>query len=113
MMSNCRSKYHAKKVTYNGIEFDSKKEAKRYAELLLLERAGAISELQLQVKYELLPSQRIDGKVVERPVFYVADFVYKQDGQTIVEDTKGVKTKDYILKRKMLLYFHGIKIKEV
>ena len=112
-MSNFPSKYHAKKVTYNGIEFDSKKEAKRYAELLLLERGGAISELQLQVKYELLPSQRIDGKVVERPVFYVADFVYKKDGETIVEDTKGVKTREYVIKRKLLLYIHGIRIKEV
>jgi hypothetical protein len=113
MTLNCRSKYHAKKVTYNGITYDSKKEANRHRELLLLERAGAISELERQVRYELLPSQRIDGKVVERPVFYIADFRYQQDGKTIVEDTKGVKTKDYILKRKMLLYFHKIKIKEV
>lgn len=107
------NKYHAKKVTYNGETFDSKKEYRRFCELSLLERAGTITELQRQVKYELLPSQRIDGKVVERPVFYVADFVYRQDGKTVVEDTKGAKTRDYILKRKMLLYFHGIKIKEV
>ena len=112
MISNSRSKYHAKKVTYNGIEFDSKKEAKRYAELLLLERAGAITELQRQVKYELLPSQRIDGKVVERPVAYVADFQYRENGKTIIEDVKGVKTRDYVLKRKLLLYFYGIQIKE-
>ena len=107
------SKYHAKKVTYNGETFDSKKEAKRYTELLLLERAGAISGLQRQVKYELLPSQRIDGKVVERPVHYVADFRYEQDGKTVVEDTKGVKTKDYIIKRKLMLWVHNIQIKEV
>lgn len=108
-----RSKYHAKKVTYNGITYDSKKEAKRHAELLLLERGGAISELKTQVKYELLPSQRIDGKVVERTVAYVADFVYKQDGKTVVEDTKGVKTKDYVIKRKLMLWVHGIRIREV
>lgn len=107
------SKYHAKKVTYNGITFDSKRECKRYTELLLLERGGAISGLQRQVKYELLPSQRIDGKVVERPVSYVADFVYQQDGKTVVEDTKGMKTRDYIIKRKLMLWVHGIRIKEV
>ena len=113
MIPNCRSKYGAKKVTYNGITFDSKKEYRRFCELSQLEKAGAITDLKRQVKYELLPSQRIDGKVVERPVYYVADFTYEQDGKTIVEDTKGVKTRDYILKRKLLLYFHGIKIKEV
>lgn len=107
------SKYHAKKVTIDGITFDSKREAKRFRELSLLERAGAITELQRQVKYELLPSQRIDGKVVERPVSYVADFVYKQDGKTVVEDTKGFRTQEYILKRKMLLFFKGIRIREV
>ena len=113
MIQNSRSKYHAKKVTYNGITYDSKKEAKRHAELLLLERAGAITELRTQVRYELLPPQRIDGKVVERPVFYIADFQYKQDGKTVVEDTKGMKTKDYIIKRKLMLLVHGIKIKEI
>ena len=108
-----RSKYGSKKITVGGMTFDSKKEAARYQELYFLQRAGKISDLQTQVKFELLPSQRIDGKVVERPVTYIADFVYKQDGKTVVEDTKGFKTKDYILKRKMMLYFHGIKIKEV
>ena len=112
-MAVSRSKYHSKKTTINGITYDSKKEARRHGELLLLERAGKISDLETQVKFELLPSQRIDGKVVERPVSYVADFVYKQDGKMIVEDTKGFRTADYILKRKMLLFFHGIRIKEV
>ena len=107
------SKYHSKKITVNGITYDSRKEANRHSELLLLQRAGRISDLETQVKFELLPSQRIDGKVVERPVTYIADFVYRQDGKKIVEDTKGFKTKDYILKRKMLLYFHGIRIKEI
>lgn len=111
------NKYHSKKVTYNGETFDSKKEYRRYTELLLLERGGAISELQRQVKYELLPSQRIDGKVVERPVSYVADFVYKQDGKTVVEDVKGYKGSTayavFALKRKLMLWVHGIQIKEV
>ena len=110
---NCRSKYYAKKVTRNGITYDSKKECQRHSELLLLERAGAIQGLQTQVKYELIPSQRIDGKVVERPVSYVADFVYQQDGKTVVEDTKGFKTKEYILKRKLMLWVHGVQIREV
>ena len=60
-----KSKYHSKKVIWNGNTYDSKKEARRHAELLLLERAGKISDLQTQVKFELIPSQRIDGKVVE------------------------------------------------
>lgn len=107
------SKYHSKKSVVNGIEFDSKKEANRYFELSLLERAGMISDLQRQVKFELIPSQRIDGKVVERSVSYVADFVYKQHGKTVVEDTKGFKTKDYIIKRKLMLYIHGIRVKEI
>lgn len=108
-----RSKYGSKKVTVNGITYDSKKEAQRHQELLLLQRAGKITDLETQVKFELLPSQRIDGKVVERSVGYVADFVYKQDGKTIVEDTKGFRTKEYILKRKMMLFFLGIRIKEI
>lgn len=106
-------KYHNKKVHLGEHTYDSKKEARRHAELLLLERAGKITDLQTQVKFELLPSQRIDGKVAERAVAYVADFVYTQDGKMVVEDTKGFRTKDYILKRKMMLYFHGIKIQEI
>ena len=107
------NKYHSKKVTYDGIEFDSKKEMQRYYELKLLERAGAISDLKRQVPFELLPSQYIDKKCVERAVNYVADFVYAENGQTVVEDTKGFKTKDYIIKRKLMLWIHGIRIKEV
>ena len=107
------SKYRNQKTQWNGNIYDSKKEARRHAELLLLQRAGKISELDTQVRFELLPAQRIDGKVVERAVSYVADFVYKQNGLRVVEDTKGYRTKDYILKRKMMLYFHGIRIKEI
>lgn len=93
--------------------FDSVKEYRRFQELALLERAGQVSGLQRQVKFELIPSQRIDGKVVERPCHYIADFVYFKDGQKVVEDTKGFKTKDYIIKRKLMLYVHQIRIKEV
>lgn len=106
-------KYGNRKVIHDGIEFDSTKEANRYCELKLMQRAGLISDLQLQVSFKLIPSQYIDGKVVERPVSYIADFVYKQNGQTVVEDTKGMKTKDYIIKRKLMLYIHGIRIREV
>lgn len=107
------NKYHAKKVTANGIVFDSKKEAKRYQELLLLERAGQINHLERQVKFELVPSQKINGKVVERAVTYKADFTYYENGNYVVEDTKGIKTKDYIIKRKLMLSVFGIQIKEV
>lgn len=110
------SKYGAKKTVFQGITFDSQKEAQRYAELRLLERGKVISDLQLQVKFDLIPVQKdADGKVIERAVTYVADFTYtdKRTGEFIVEDTKGMKTKEYILKRKMMLYFHGIRIREV
>lgn len=103
--------------------FDSKKEYKRYCELLLLERAGEITELRRQVKCVLIPSQYEPdiigkrggvkrGKLIEREVSYIADFVYFQNGKMVVEDTKGFRTPDYIMKRKMMLYFHGIRIKE-
>ena len=108
-------KYRNRKTTVDGITFDSKLEAKRYIELKLLEKAGQIKDLQMQVRYTLIPSQKLGNRVVERAVTYVADFVYVdlQSGETVVEDTKGMKTKDYILKRKMMLYFHRIRIKEI
>lgn len=106
-------KYGNRKTVIDGIQFDSKKEAYRYCELKLLQRAGKIQELQLQKEFELLPSQKIGGKVVERAVKYKADFYYLQDGRVVVEDTKGVKTKDYIIKRKLLLYRYGIRIIEI
>lgn len=108
----CRSKYGAKKVTVNGITFDSRKEANRYIELSSLEKVGKVSDLQCQVKFELIPSQRIDGKVAERAVTYKADFVYMENGQKVVEDTKGFKTPEYIIKRKLMLWVHKIKVKE-
>ena len=106
-------KYGNRKITRDGIEFDSIKECQRYCELKLMQRAGVISDLQMQVKYELIPAQRINGKVVERAVDYIADFVYQQNGETVVEDTKGFRTKDYILKRKLMLWIHSIRIREV
>jgi hypothetical protein len=107
------SKYKSKKTVVNGIVFDSRREAKRYSELLLFERAGVIKNLELQKSFELIPSQKINGKVVERPCKYIADFVYEENGKTVVEDTKGMRTDKYIIKRKLMLYKYGIQIKEV
>lgn len=106
-------KYHAKKVKTDGFTFDSQKEAKRYLELLFLEKAGKISGLKVHPEYVLLPPQWILGELAERGVKYIGDFEYMMDGETVVEDVKGVKTPEYILKRKMMLYFHGIQISEV
>ena len=108
------SKYGNKKVEVNGIQFDSKKEARRYLDLRAMEIAGQIQNLRLQVPFELIPAQRIDGKVVERAVSYVSDFTYyDKAGNFIVEDTKGYKTPEYRLKKKMMLFFHGVRITEV
>ena len=107
-----KSKYYNKKVTYDGVKFDSIKEARRYQELKLLLRAGAISDLRLQVPYELIPAQYINGKCVERSVKYIADFVYTENGKEIVEDAKGVRTDTYKIKRKLMLYVYGIRLKE-
>jgi len=89
-------KYNNSKVIVDGIKFDSKKEAQRYSELKLLEKAKQIYDLKLQVPFELIPKQKD-----ERAVKYIADFVYYENGTKIVEDTKGFKTKDYIIKRKL------------
>lgn len=107
------SKYGNRTVTIGGEKFDSAKEARRYGELALLQRAGQITDLKRQVKYKLIPQQRVDGKVAERACSYIADFVYTEDGKTVVEDAKGFRTKEYIIKRKLMLFVHGIQIKEV
>lgn len=99
-------KYHAKKTTIDGITFDSRKEANRYAELKLLERAGEIKNLRLQVPFTLQESFTLHGKKY-RPITYIADFVYEQDGRTIVEDTKGMRTQVYKLKKKLFLARYG------
>ena len=106
------AKYHNRKVTRDGETFDSVKEYRRFCELRLLERVGAVTDLQRQVKFELIPAQRIDGKVVERACSYVADFVYMENGQQVVEDAKGMRTQEYRLKRKLMLWVHGIRIRE-
>lgn len=108
------SKYNSKKTVVAGQKFDSKKEARRYQELLLLEKAGEIKNLSRQVKFVLIPSQRDEnGKVVERECSYKADFTYEEGIKTVVEDVKGFRTKEYIIKRKLMLYQYGIRIREV
>ena len=115
------NKYHAKKTG----KYDSRKEARRAVMLKSMLRSGLISDLREQVPFELIPAQYSDcgkdlkGKparvLLERACSYVADFVYVDaaTGQTVVEDTKGVRTKEYIIKRKLMLAVHGIQIKEI
>lgn len=113
--NNSKTKYKSKKTIIDGITFASKKEAKRYSELKLLLKCGQIADLELQKEFILLPSQKGEnGKVKERSVKYKADFVYKdKNGKQIVEDTKGFKTAEYIIKRKLMLYIHNIEIQEI
>lgn len=117
-----KSKFNNRKYEVDGILFDSVKEGRRYKELRLLEKAGAIQDLQRQVEYVLIPQQfecttgkngKVKMKCIERKCSYFADFVYTENGETIVEDTKGVKTKEYVIKRKLMLYLNKIRIKEV
>lgn len=123
-----RRKYGNKKITADGMTFDSKREYQRYCELRLLENGGVISDLKFQVKFVLIPEQRKEstevyskgknkgklkpGKLIEKECSYVADFVYQEDGKTVVEDTKGFRTKEYRIKKKLMLYFYAIRIKE-
>ena len=106
------SKYHSTPTAVNGIRFDSKREANRWAELRLLERAGKIEKLKRQVKYLLIPSQYRDGKCIEREASYIADFVYIKDGHLVVEDCKGFRTPEYRLKRKLMLQLYDIRLVE-
>ena len=124
------AKYGNRKTYAYGIEFDSKKEAERYMELKLLYDKGIIKGLEIQKKYILIPCQREPskdiytkgkhkgepkpGKVLEKEVAYYADFdYYTTDGKHVVEDTKGVKTKEYVIKRKLMLERYGIRITEI
>jgi len=107
------SKYHSRKIVVDGEKFDSKVEYQRWCELQLLERAKQITDLKRQVTFELIPSQRVGGRVVEKSVKYIADFTYYEVGQYVVEDVKGVKTPEYIIKRKLMLFRHGIQVKEI
>ncbi len=137
-----RKKYYRKlnnqSITIDGIEFQSKKEGRRYSELKLLQRAGQISDLELQKRYELIPAQyetietgeyyKVGSKkgqpktkevCIEQSLVYIADFVYKENGQTVVEDVKGFRDTSsatyakFVIKRKLMLYIHGIRVKEV
>ena len=110
-MWNGRSKYHAKKTCVDGITFDSRREADRYLVLKSMEEDGAIEDLRRQVRYELVPAFDVDGKHY-RPVFYVADFVYVEDGKEVVEDVKGMATDVYRLKSKLFARRYGKVIKE-
>lgn len=133
-----KTKLNNRSIVVDGVEFQSIKEGNRYKELKLLESAGKISDLELQKKYPLLPPQyeviytgeyykagdkkgqpKTKKICLERAVDYIADFVYEENGQTVVEDVKGYRDTSsapyakFVLKRKMMLYFHGIRIKEV
>ena len=115
-----KSKYKNEPIEIDGHKFPSHKEANRYCELKLLQEAGKIFNLRLQVKFELIPNQYEllngrRGKLLERKTDYVADFVYMEDGKLVVEDvkSKATKTQVYIIKRKLMLKVHGIRIKEV
>ncbi len=132
------TKLNNRVVCIDGIEFQSVKEGKRYSELKLLERAGKISDLEMQKTYELIPAQyetvetgefyqrgakkgqaKTKQICIEQSVVYKADFVYKENGNLVVEDVKGFRDPasatyaKFVLKRKMMLHFHGIKIKEI
>lgn len=121
-----QNKYRNKKVTYNGMEFDSGKERDRYFELEVMQRAGQIRNLRRQVSFELVPHQKLMVPVfgggmrwhTEKAVKYIADFVYedRSTGSTVVEDVKSPITRkqpEYIIKRKLLLERFRIAIKEV
>lgn len=113
-LGNLRSnKYRNKKLDTPYGKFDSKKEYNRYMTLQYQQQNGKIKNLQRQVRYNLLPSQYVDGKCVERGISYIADFVYEQDGKTVIEDVKGYRTDVYKIKRKLMLYIHGVLVKEI
>ena len=126
-MKSCRStKYHNTRISINGERFDSLKELSRYNQLLKLQDEGKIANLQRQVKFVLIPAQREEetitknghfrkGKVIEREVSYWADFTYLLDGHLVVEDVKSpiTRTEVYKVKRKLMLFIHGIRIKEI
>lgn len=125
-MTGSGKKYGNAKSEVDGEIFDSRKEARRYIELQWLLKDGTIKDLRRQVRFVLVPAQREPdeigprggrkpGKLIEKEVAYVADFVYTdtETGETVVEDTKGMRTKDYVIKRKLMLYVHGVRIREI
>ncbi len=126
-----KSKYLAKKVEVDGIRFDSKKEANHYIELREQERQGLISDLQRQVPFVLIPAQyeevveytpkthkeKVVKKLLEKRLVFVSDFVYTRDGKVVVEDVKGYRNSTayalFVVKRKLMLYVHGIRVVEI
>lgn len=113
------NKYRNKQIIVDGEKFDSMKEYKRWCELKLMARTGMIKNLERQVKYVLIPAQYAHGKRLERECAYFADFRYIQNGKLVVEDVKGYRDPNsagyakFVIKRKMMLHFHGIRISEV
>lgn len=118
-----RTKYRAIKTVVDGITFDSKKEARKYLALKKAEEDGQIKNLRCQVHYLLIPEQREKptrtktgkiklGKLIERKAEYIADFVYEVGDETVVLDVKGCKTREYRLKRKLMLWTWGIRVRE-
>ena len=109
------NKYNNQKAIFNGKVFDSKKEAKRYMELINLERAGVIKDLEMQKQFLLLEGFKKNGKMF-KPIYYYADFVYTSvyEKKTIVEDVKGVRTEGYKIKRKLFEFIYpNLTIKEL
>ena len=108
------NKYGNRKITVDGLTFDSIREAERWQELRLLERAGEIKGLSRQVKFALIPASKTrEGKTIQG-VSYIADFVYlDKEGRQVVEDAKGFRTDVYKLKKKVMLWLYGIEIQEV
>ena len=133
-----KNKLNNKKITIDGIEFPSIREGKRYSELKLLLKAGKISNLELQKRYELIPAHKETIEIggvyktgpkkgqpktkefcFERSLNYIADFVYEENGETVVEDAKGYRNPSsatyakFVIKRKLMLHKFGIKVREV
>jgi hypothetical protein len=108
------SKYHSRKTEIDGIMFDSKREANRYCELKLMERAGEIKDLRRQVRYEINQPYEIAGKKI-KGIYYVADFVYydNEKCEPVIEDVKGVRTDVYKIKKKLFESKYKIQIREV
>ena len=109
------NKYHNKKIYFDGIKFDSKKEYKRYLELKLMLKSGLIKNLELQKRYELQPSFKKNGKTI-RKIEYLADFVYYDNklNKIIVQDTKGFRTETYKIKKKLFEYkYPDLEIEEI
>lgn len=109
---NKKTKYKANKCVYNGIRFDSQKERDRYIQLLSMEKEDIIENLQLQVPFVLQDAFEIKGRKI-RPIKYIADFTYVQDGEEVIEDVKGKRTQVYDIKKKMFMYRYKKYIKEV